>query len=261
MNVFILTDLEGVAGIDDIAQMERGTPLYEASCQRLTQELNLAVNASFESGADRVYYLDGHAGGGNVKPEAVDCRAVACKLSDWEALLADGAIDCVIELGAHARAGTVGGFLDHTINSKRNFYIKINGTEMSEFSLHAIFCAHFGVPIVGLVGDRAACEQAKEYLPTLITGAVKEATVRNVATSYPGADEILVKTVKAALAGRNGVGLIAYETPLLIEQAFYRTDMCEEAMAACTVAFERLNARTLQKTVSAPRGYRDLFFK
>ena len=134
MNVFILTDMEGIAGIDNISQMEKGTPEYTVSCQKLEKSLNLTIGACFENGAQRVYYLDGHAGGGNINPESIDKRAVKCTVSEWQELLRDGDIDCQIELGAHARAGTIGGFLDHTLNSRENYYIKINGIEMSELS-------------------------------------------------------------------------------------------------------------------------------
>lgn len=64
MKVFLSTDLEGIAGIDDIRQMERGTEIYRESCALLCHSINLAVESCFANGADSVHYLDGHAGGG-----------------------------------------------------------------------------------------------------------------------------------------------------------------------------------------------------
>jgi len=98
----------------------------------------------------------------------------------------------LIELGAHARAGTLNGFLDHTINVKKWFCYTINGSEMNELAMQAIFCAQFGVPVIAYTGDEIACEQAKEYIPEIITGAVKRAVGRNQAYSYEDADQILI---------------------------------------------------------------------
>jgi len=258
LNVFLLTDLEGVAGVDSIEDMERGSERYAHSCALLCAEINLAVKACFDSGADRVYYLDGHGGGGNVKEAQIDPRAVKCTIADWCQLLQEGKIDCMVELGAHARAGTVGGFLDHTISSKEIFSIKVNGVEMSEFSLHAIVCARYGVPVVGLVGDEVACKQAREYVPSIVVGAVKNATCRNVATTYPNADQILYDTVCRSLQKRSEVTCIPYSEPLLVEYCFYRTDMCEATLARTKDPVLRVDARTLQKHVNSVTTYFDL---
>lgn len=258
LNVFILTDIEGIAGIDTMQEIDRESDQFEIAAQKLCESINLAVAACFDGGADRVYYLDGHAGGGNVKEERIDQRAVKCTLAEWQKLLKKGEIDCQIELGAHARAGTVGGFLDHTLSSKSIFSILINGREMSEFSLHAILCAKFQVPIVAVTGDEAACVQAREYVPGVYTGAVKVAHCRNVATTYPNADKILYETVKTALLNRHSVPLIPFEEPICVEETFYRTDMCEEALGRAGESVSRVDARTLKKISGSIFDYSDL---
>ncbi|MBQ8310652.1 MAG: M55 family metallopeptidase [Clostridia bacterium] len=260
LNVFLLTDMEGIAGINDIGEMDRTAACFSLSCEKLCASINLAVNACFDAGADRVYYLDGHGGGGNVNAKKIDRRATKCSLEEWQELLKNGEIDCQIELGAHARAGTIGGFLDHTISSTSIYSIKINDMEMSEFSLHAILCAKYNVPIIAVIGDEVACKQAQEYIPEIYCGAVKVASCRNVATTDPDADRILVDTVKTALANRASVPCIQLQEPLCVEQSFYRTDMCESALANCSADVLRVNARTLQKEVQCISSYFDLKF-
>lgn len=257
LNVFIITDLEGIAGVDDIADIDRTSPRFANARELLCKSINLAVTACFEAGATAVYYMDGHGGGGNVMEEKIDTRAVRCSVPEWEALLRRGEISCQMELGSHARAGTVYGFLDHTISSRQNYYIKHNGREMSEFALQATLCAKYGVPLVAVIGDRAACEQAKEYVPNVFVGAVKEADRRNRATSYEDADEILMNTIRAALEGYRTVSLIEVKEPLIVEQAYYRTDMCEDAMTRCPKV-RRVDARTLEKTTERISLYADL---
>lgn len=193
INVFLLTDVEGIAGVDSITQMDRTSPEYENTRKLLSDSINKAVSACFEANADKVYYLDGHGGGGNVFEDLIDPRAQKCSLQEWVELLKSGSIDCQIELGAHAKAGTINGFLDHTISSKTIFSIKINGIEMCETSLHAALCGKFGVSVIAVIGDEAICRQVKDYIPACFTCAVK---MRPSETSQP---PILMPTKKCAI--------------------------------------------------------------
>ena len=260
MNVFIFTDLEGISGVTDIDFMDKTNEKYALACELLCKSINLAVSACKDAGADKVYYIDGHAGGGNVYKDRIDPRAVKCTLSDWQSLIASGEIDCLIELGSHARAGTMGGFLDHTINSKQWFCHKVNGIEMSELSLHALICGAYGIPTVACIGDEAACEQAKEYVPDIYCGAVKKATCRNFAENYDNAEEILINIVKAAIKGYKNVSLYKIDGAATVSLTFYRTDMCERVFARCGDEVTRVDARTLCKTVDTITKYEDLKF-
>ena len=260
MNVFLLTDIEGIGGVLDIEYVDRTHEKYGKACRMLEASINLAVDACFASGAEHVYYLDGHGGGGNVREENIDPRACKCTLAEWQDLMREGKIDCQIELGSHARAGTVGGFLDHTVSSKTWFCHRVNGREMSELSIHALVCGAYGVPVVACIGDEAACEQAREYIPEIYTGAVKRARCRNEAEGYEDADEILRRTIGEALAGYGSVPIFCMEKPMEVELTFYRTDMCEKALARCGEEVERKDARTLHRTVGEIRGYEDLRF-
>lgn len=260
INVFLLTDVEGIAGVDSITQMDRTSPEYENTRMLLSNSINKAVSACFEANADKVYYLDGHGGGGNVFEDLIDPRAQKCSLQEWVELLKSGSIDCQIELGAHARAGTINGFLDHTINSKTIFSIKINGIEMCETSLHAALCGKFGVSVIAVTGDEATCRQVKEYIPNCFTCAVKNATERNIATTYPDADEKMHDTIIAAITNYKSVPPYQVSEPFTVEETYYRTDICESAMRKESAAFERIDARTLKKTVPTITSFRDLRF-
>ena len=260
MNVFLLTDLEGINGVTDIEFIDKTNPKYTTACRLLEESINEAVDACFASGADRVYYLDGHAGGGNVKEERIDPRAVKCSIAQWQELLQAGGIDCQIELGSHARAGTIGGFLDHTISSKTWFCHRVNGREMSELSIHALVCGAYGVPIVACIGDEAACAQAREYIPSIYTGAVKRANCRNEAIGYEDASEILRSTVREALANYQSVEPFSMEGDAVVELTFYRTDMCERALERCDETVMRTDARTLRRKLKGITKYEDLKF-
>ena len=260
MNVMLLTDLEGIAGVTDIGFMDKSGESYAVARQLLCHTINLAVQTCFESGAENVYYVDGHAGGGNVIESLMDPRAQKCSLAEWRQLMQEGKIDCQLELGSHTRAGTTGGFLDHTISSTSWFSHRVNGMEMSELSMHALLCGTYGVPIAGCVGDEAACEQAKEYIPGIVTGAVKKAVCRNQAIPCENADEILVDTVRRALVQYPHIKPFGLSLPATVELTFCRTDMCEEALQRCGDDVVRLDARTLQRKVDRITHYELLKF-
>ncbi|MBE5782674.1 MAG: hypothetical protein E7329_05075 [Clostridiales bacterium] len=259
MNIFLLTDVEGIPGVNDISQMDRTGEGYQIARKMLCESINISVEACFQNGANTVYFLDGHGGGGNVIEELIDPRAIKCSIMEWQQLLKDGKIDYQIELGSHARAGTIGGFLDHTLSSREYFWIKHNGLEMSELSLHAVLCAKYGVPIIATMGDEAACRQAKEYIPGIYTGPVKNAECRNQAETYDNYREIIADTIAAALKHPEKVGMIQYIEPIVVEHAYYRTDMCEKALERWGEKATRIDARTLQKTVMIDT-YADLKF-
>lgn len=260
MNVFILTDMEGIAAVTDLDYLVRANEKYAVAQKELCRELNLAVEACFQMGAENVYYLDGHGGGGNVIDELVDPRAVKCTLTQWDELLMAGKIDCQIELGAHARAGTMTGFLDHTIGSREFFLYTVGGVEMSELSLHALVCGGNGVPVVACTGDETACKQAKEYIPQIAVGAVKTADCRNFATKYDNADEVIVNAVKEGLANYQNIPPYTLPLPAEVQVIYTRTDYCEDIYKGCGEEVTRVDARTLRKTVDSIRKYPDIKF-
>ncbi|MBQ8509502.1 MAG: M55 family metallopeptidase [Clostridia bacterium] len=260
MNVFLLTDLEGVPGVTSIDDIARGTPAYEKSRRMLTDTINRVGALCCENGAERVWYLDGHGGGGNVIEADVDGRIEKTDIAGWQRLLREGVIDCQIELGAHARAGTIGGFLDHTINSRQFFAYRVNGVEQSELSLHALVCGAYRVPVVLCIGDAASCDQAREYIPDIVTAPVKFADCRNHCIANVDADAMMAGGVRRALEGWRDIRPLTPPEPLTVELTYYRTDFCEEAMARAKQPFERVDARTLRRCIEKLTAYEQLKF-
>lgn len=250
MNVFILCDLEGISGVTSIEQMERGTEGYERACRALERSLNICADAVRAAGAENIYYLDGHGGGGNVNPDNVVDFCKKVDIAGWEELVMSGKIDCQIELGAHARAGTVGGFLDHTLTSREWFSYRIGDKEFGEVGIHAAFLGLYDVPVVMVSGDEVACRQAGEYIDGVFTAPVKLATERNIATDYEDAEEIIRRCVKTALANYKEIKPLKLALPSDITLTLYRTDMCERILKETKFDVKRLDARTITKRIT-----------
>ena len=261
MNVFIMTDLEGIGKVTSIDYMDTSSRQYEVARKLLTEEINYVGKLCKKYGADNIYYLDGHGGGGNVYEDKIYDYLKKVDIATWQNLLKDGKIDCQIELGSHARAGTIGGFLDHTINSRQWFSYKVNQREYSELAMHVSVCSRYSVPIAAVIGDETACEQAKQYIKNIVTAPIKKADSRNKCVDKANAEQIIENAISAALANYKEIDLLHESFPAEIELTFYRTDMCEETMSMCECEFERVNARTLRKFVNEINSYDDLKFQ
>lgn len=65
MKIWIMTDLEGVAGVVDFeSQAYPAGKYYGESKHLLTQEINSAVDGALSAGATNILVLDGHGAGG-----------------------------------------------------------------------------------------------------------------------------------------------------------------------------------------------------
>lgn len=259
MNVFIITDLEGVWGVTSIDYMEKDSEFYNKACDYLTEELLFVGKEFKKNGAKNIYYFDGHGGyGTNVRCEKLPQYMIKKDIDGWVELLKEGKIDFQIELGSHACAGTIGGFLDHTFNSKENFTYKINGMEQSELSVHALIAGTFNVPTVLCIGDKMAAEQAKEYIPEIIGVPVKEAQIRNECVLYDDYKEKISEGIFEAINKYKNIKPYTLEKPYEIELTYYRTDMCEKHLLTAKGNVIRKDARTLVKKIDKINTYWDL---
>ena len=259
MNILLITDLEGVPGVTDIDFMDTENEKYQKAKLYLTECINKTGDFCLEYGAEKVYFFDGHGGPkmNNVIDEITDSRLIKTDADGWQNLAKEGKIDACIELGSHARAGTVGGFLDHTMSSKVIFTHRINGEEQSELSLHALFLGEFDIPTVCCIGDKAACDQAKEYISGIVCAPIKTATQRNTCTDEKNPYDIIECAVKEALSSINIIKPIKAKKPIKAEVTYYRTDMCEGVLVGKTDT-ERVDARTLRKVSRTIEKFSDL---
>jgi D-amino peptidase len=262
MKILIMTDLEGISGVNAMEMVsEEGTPGHKFALERLMLDVNAAVEGAFEGGASDVYVVDGHGGGKNFIKEMLHPRAVEPKSVGWQELIRTGEIDAYMEVGVHAMAGTINGFLDHTQSSKSWYNYIVNGRKSGEIAQGAIFVGAFDVPFVMVSGDQAACVEARSFLGDIECAIVKYGIGRNNARLVD-LDEALERIKKAAKDGLKLIGKIKPYKPILpieIKLELYRSDMCDELMKRCN-DIERLDARTVRKLVHKVEKYGDILF-
>lgn len=174
MKIYIMTDLEGPAGVlnrnDWVHPISR---YYEKAKILLTEEVNAAIRGFFNAGATKILVSDGHGAGG-IQPELLDKRALLlrgyptgypCELSEE--------YDCVAWIGQHAKAGTPFAHIPHT----GNHYVidlSINSISIGELGQLAMCAGVLGVKSILATGDKAMCLEAQQLLPGIETVSVKE---------------------------------------------------------------------------------------
>lgn len=264
MKVMLMTDLEGVSGVDKIEQVsEVGTPGHRFALERLMLDVNAAVEGAFEGGASEVYVKDGHGGANNFILEMLDPRAKNIKTSeDWQELIIKKKVDAYMEVGIHAMAGTINGFLDHTQSSRTWYNYIVNGRKSGEIAQGAIFAGAYDIPFVMVSGDEAACVEGKDFLGDIECAVVKYGIGRNRA-KLVDLDEALDRIRIAARDSLKLVGKIKPYKPIMpleIILELYRSDMCDDIMSRCE-NIERVDARTVRKVVDKVETYFDILFR
>jgi D-amino peptidase len=251
MRIYILCDMEGTSGIWRREQVDRSLPEYRQGRALLMADVDAAVAGAFDGGADEVVVGDTHGGGANFLVEQMDPRPRYETPGNGSPLPSIEGCAGLILTGHHAMAGTLNAFLDHTQSSASWFEYKINGTPYGEIGQETAYAGHFGVPLIMVTGDEAACAEAQSQFPGIVTVAVKKALGRSRATClHPEKARALIREgAQRAVQQAHTLKPWTLTPPITLELTYYRTDMADEA--ALRPGNERVNARTLRRVVQS----------
>lgn len=182
MKVYVVCDLEGVAGVVDHAQqcswnVARGSyaPYLDQARRLATLELNALVEGALEGGASEIVAWDGH---GNF-PGGIDVEALhpRCSLvmgaGEGGPLLLDESVAGLFQLGLHAMAGTPRAVMAHSFGPDLAGYW-VDDAPAGEIWMNAYAAGLVAVPFVFLSGDLAAADEARALVPEIEVAVVKE---------------------------------------------------------------------------------------
>jgi len=175
--VYIMTDMEGVAGILDSENWCKPEGrYYDLGKELLTAEVNAVITGFARAGATEFLVADGHGHGG-INPKLLDPRAELAR--NWSPppypFSLDDSFGYVACVGQHAMSRTEHAHLAHT-GSFGVFETTINGTPVGEFGEMALCAAQLGVRYIFGGGDLAFTKEARALLPGIETAAVKRGT-------------------------------------------------------------------------------------
>jgi D-amino peptidase len=182
MRVFIMSDMEGVAGVTKWEETTGGEALHADRSRLYTEEINAAVRGAFTGGATEVVVMDCHGAGkgwtfNSLIPDQLDPRCdfvVQQEWTEYTELLEQGC-DAALLIGMHAMAGTPDGVLNHTVSGTGWRSLAFNGTLVGETGINAALCGTWNCPVLLVTGDQASCREATALLGDgLTTVAVKQ---------------------------------------------------------------------------------------
>lgn len=176
MRVYIMTDLEGVAGVLDSENWcHKDSRYFDAAKELLTREVNAAVEGFVAAGATEVLVADGHGWGGIV-PSLLHPRAeLAAHWPEGRAYpfaMDSRPFDVAAWVGQHPKAGTPEGHLCHT-GSMDVRELRVNNRSMGEFGEIALCAAELGIRCILAAGCEAFTREAAGFVPGIETVAVK----------------------------------------------------------------------------------------
>jgi len=188
MKLFISADIEGATGVTSggVQTGSKGSQ-YAQGRNWMTGDVNAAIEGALEAGVEQVLVKDAHGSALNLLPDELHPKATL--IQGWgpvdgmmEGL--DDSFDLCFLVGYHAMAGTHDGILSHTwTGGIRGVWV--NGAEIGETGLAALFAGHYGVPIALVTSCTAGAAQAQALLPWTRTVAVKRGITRSCAELLP----------------------------------------------------------------------------
>ncbi len=252
MKIYILTDLEGVGGVVNRTQVSAGSAAYEKACDRLTLEVNAAVEGAVAAGADEILVVDGHGSNSAVNmiyeklhPAASYVQGVPWTIYPQDL---DDTYDAIFQIGAHAMAGTKGAVLEHTMSSEHWVEMRINGKPMGEVGLIAACAGAYEVPFVMVSGCDKACAEARAIVPEVECAVVKYGISRHCARLLPHPVVLDIIREKACQAVKKAhiVQPFKVDGPVSIEIDYLRNDMVD--MIKERQGVEKIGPRTVRFT-------------
>lgn len=222
-------------------------------------DINSAVAAALEAGVDELIVCDTHHGGGNIILDQMlaDPRVTyLCKPRGeehgklrWLPGLNE-TVDGFMVPGHHAMAGTEGAFLPHTWTLEWADF-RINGQRVGEMGIEACFAGHWNIPVAFAQGDEAACREAEEMFPGIVTACVKKAVNHDTCTGpdlHQARKQTAEKVAEAVDRLRAG-GCPPFQPKLPMTIAIQMHEAAKAEEAARKPGVERLDEHTVQRQV------------
>ena len=235
MRFYLMTDLEGVAGVytwEDRDDVSLENQERRARQRRwLAQEVSAAADGFFVGGATEVIVNDGHGAGFTIDLDCVDPRLDIIHGHErpfWLPYL-DETCTATGIVGGHAKARTPNACLCHTMSTVIRDY-SFNGISLGEMGLQAAIAGHFGVPFVFVAGDAHACREMEDLIPGVIAVPVKTGlSLFSARTAPPSrAQQMIREGAEAAMKVIDRIKPFRLDTPLLFREERVKPTFDEE---------------------------------
>lgn len=252
-SVYMFTDLEGVAGIDDWdprhredAASTRGVEDRLEMQRLLTGEVNAAAEGLFEAGVEEILINDAHGAGRTILVEDLipGVQIVRGRERPGWMLEITREFDALVQVGMHAMAGTPYACLAHT--QSRGYIYRINGREFGEMEQAALLAGELGIPWIFTSGDAHACNEALTWVPEMVTAPVKVGLSMNCARHLTPLDaqSLIYEQIQLSVSKAKDINPLIIDNPIVME--IEREDPWDRTKI--TVGAELIDAHVLRYT-------------
>jgi D-amino peptidase len=174
--VFVIASLEGSDGVLNRASQAVTFigPRWQESRKLMTDDVNAVVDGLHDAGATEVIVLDAFDTGQVLSTLEIHPKAILLSGRPMTPMLEmNSTYAAVVFAGLPAMAGTENGILASSYDFLSIHGIWVNGKPTGPIGARAMLAGHFGVPVIMMYGDDAACTELKQYNPAAECAVVK----------------------------------------------------------------------------------------
>ena len=225
MKIYISVDMEGVVGVVTSEQLGPQGFEYQRFREFMTQEVNAAIEAAFQSGATEIVVSDSHGNGQNLLIEKLPKDILLVRSWPRPLMMMQGIDESfagVIFIGYHTGTTNPQGVRAHTISSARLADVRLKGVSVSEAGINAAIAGHFNVPVIMISGDDAVVKETAALLGDVEGAVVKWSSgFHSAKTMMPEAAYALIREkVKKAMSRIKEFKPHKLATPIRLEVRF-----------------------------------------
>jgi len=255
MRVYISADIEGITGLVSWSQCSRpdGKSFDYAFARRMmTHDVNAAIRGARAAGATDVVVKDSHGNSKNLLLDELEpgTQLVSGHGSGNNGMMEgiDDSFACALLVGYHARAGALGGIMEHTITGGIH-RLWVNDVECGEMGLSAGVAGRLGVPLVMVSSDNAGCSEIQKLIPGVTTVSTKEGYGRYMGRLLHPSETgpKIEEAARRAVANRTLVKPHQWEEPTKIRIEFNRAEEADMGAKLLHVP-TRVDGYTLEGT-------------
>lgn len=234
MNVFISCDIEGIGGVVERGQTKFQGKDYERAREWMTNEVNAVIESALECRAKRILVNDAHGDMCNILIDKLNPKATLISGRHKPLVMMQGVqegFDAVAFVGYHAKMGTAGAVLDHSMFGQVIHEFRINNRIFGETGINALIAGYYKAPVVLVCGDKQTTNEAKDFLGKVETVAVKKGITRYAAELLHPQEVVkrIKESARRAFKNYKTYKPFRISGPLKLTLRFINSGMADEA--------------------------------
>jgi D-amino peptidase len=258
MKAYVSIDLEGMPGIASTTMTSPDKTQFSTAVKIMSMVSDFISKKLLEIGFSEVYIADSHGFMTNV--DYTSLRDGAYLIQGYPRpfsmlTMLDGSFSAALFIGYHAAAGTVKGFLDHTMSGRVFHEVFLNGVKASEFLINALYAREKGVPVILVAGDSHLKREVETLSQNIVFVEMKRGLSRYAAV-YPPLSVVLRELAKGVEEAVDRLKR-KLEFKIHLHPPYDLTLRFRESLVADVAEMtgaERLDAYTVRKTFTTAEG-------